>query len=136
MAVQKLNPPEGPAPLGPYSQLAVVPADHRLLVLAGQVGVGADGAIPDSLEAQFELALGHALRIAASQGAGPDDVVRLTYYLTERPADLTRFRAIVARAFAGPPPASTLLIVAGLAAPQLKVEVDLVAAVKPEPVAR
>jgi len=130
MSVEKFNPPEGPAPVGPYSQLAVVPPDHRLLVLAGQVGVAADGSLPDSLEAQFELALAHALSIAASQGAGPADVVKLTYYLTERPADMSRFRAIIRSAFPGAPPASTLLIVAGLAAPQLKAEVDLVAAVK------
>ncbi|MFI4976503.1 MAG: RidA family protein [Caulobacterales bacterium] len=130
MTVQKLNPPQIAKPVAHYSHLAVVPEGHRLLILSGQVGSAADGGFPDVLEAQFELALANALAVAAAEGAGPDDVAKVTYYLTERPTDLRRIGTAIRAAFPGTPPASTFLIISGLAGPQMKVEVEIVAAVK------
>ncbi|HEY2709063.1 MAG TPA: Rid family hydrolase [Caulobacteraceae bacterium] len=128
MTIQRINPEGVAAPVGVYCHLTVAPAGSRLLLLSGQVGVAPDGSVAASLEAQFDQALANIGAILASQGASFADVVKVTYYLTERPADFGPIRASIARAFAEPT-ASTLLFVAGLAAPHLKVEIEAIAAV-------
>lgn len=55
------------------------------------------------------------------------DVVRLTHYIVGR-AQLDGYNAARARYMGGVKPASTLLLVAGLADPAFLVEVDAVAA--------
>jgi enamine deaminase RidA (YjgF/YER057c/UK114 family) len=130
LPVEKLNPPEVAPPVAFYSHLAVVPPDHKLLVLAGQVGNRLDGSFPDSLDEQFEQALNNILAILKSQGAGPEDVVKLSCFLAEKPQNHARIGAALRAAFTGKPPAQTFLIVAGLAFPQLKVEIEALAAVR------
>lgn len=127
MAVSMSNPPGVAAPLGHYSHLATVPAGSRLLLLAGQVGVTVDGRFPETVEAQFEQALDNIEAILRGAGAGFADVAKVTYYFAERPADFGRIRQRMAERFAHAP-AATLLFVAGLAAPHIKVEIDIVAA--------
>src|SRR5690606_11665273 len=100
-----------------------------LVVLSGQVGVNADGSFPASVEEQFERAMELAMAAAASQGAGPDSVVKLTYFLTEQPSDFTRIRGAIQKAFPVSPPAATYVIVQGLARPEIKAEIELFAAV-------
>lgn len=130
MAIEKLNPPDVAPPIAFYSHLAVVPSGHKLLVLAGQVGNRLDGSIPDSLDDQFEQALNNIVTILRSQGANSEDVVKVTCYLAERPQNFVRIGAALRAAFTGKPPAQTFLIVVGLAYPQLKVEIEAVAAVR------
>ncbi len=57
----------------------------------------------------------------------PSDLVKLTIYLTD-PEDVGPFMAAAGGSLPQPPPATTLLLVAGLAAPELKVEIEAVAA--------
>ncbi len=128
MTIETVNPPGVAAPIGQYSHLAVVPAGHRLLLLAGQVGVNLDGTFPETVEDQFDQALANIGAILASQGASFADVAKVTYYFAERPADFARLRQKMADTFTGSP-ASTLLFVAGLASRRIKVEVEVVAAV-------
>ena len=82
MAIEKRNPQSVAPPIGHYSHLAIVPPGSILLMFAGQVGAAPDGTYPDSVEAQFENALSTAVALAESQGAGKDDLVKATYYLT------------------------------------------------------
>jgi len=96
--------------------------------LAGQVGADADGSFPDTVEAQFENAMAACTGLLGRIGGSADDVLKITYYLTEQPADLSRVRGAIAKAFGGTPPVATYLIVAGLAAPDRKVEIDIMAA--------
>ena len=132
MAIEFLNPQGVAKPVAYYSHLAVVPAGYRQLVLAGQVGNRLDGSFPDSLDEQFEQALVNMMAVLSSQGATARDVVKLTCYLAERPSSYARIGAALRTAFPEPPPAQTFLIVAGLAFPALKVEIDAQAAVLPQ----
>ncbi|HEX3917104.1 MAG TPA: Rid family hydrolase [Caulobacteraceae bacterium] len=132
MTVERLNPDGVAPPVGAYSHLAVVPAGMRLLVMSGQVGVRPDGSVAETLEAQLEQALANIGVILASQGASFADVVKLTYFFVERPADRGPIRKILAAAFPNPP-ASTLLYISGLASPDLKVEIEVMAAVPAQP---
>ena len=130
MAVRLSNPPAVAAPVGGYSHMAEAPEGARIVALAGQVGVRPDGSVPESLEEQAEIALENVRDLAAAAGAGPEDVLKVTLYLTDRPRDRARFGAALAAAFPHAP-AMTLLYVAGLFRPEVKIEVDVTLAPLP-----
>jgi len=128
--IRKINPPSVPKPVAAYSHVADVPPGTRLLFLAGQVGNRADGSLPDGVEDQAVQALENIRLILAAQGAGPQDIVKLTFYVAAKPASLAKLNAKRAEMFAGTaPPPSTWIQVAGLARPEYLVEIEAVAAV-------
>lgn len=129
MSIKFLNPEGVAKPVAYYSHVAVVPAGYKQLVLAGQVGNRPDGSFPESVDEQFEQAITNIITILASQGATGRDVVKVTCYLAERPESYARIGKALRAAFPEPPPAQTFLIVAGLALPALKVEIDVHAAI-------
>lgn len=125
--LEKLTPPEMPAPFAKYSHAVVVPAGTRMLFCSGQLGLSADGTIPESAEAQADLcfaAIGHMLRAA---GMDLSDIVRINAFVTDR-AHMAGYMASRDRHVTSPPPASTLMIVSGFTKPEFKVEVEVVAA--------
>ena len=69
------------------------------------------------------------IRLLSTQGADASSIVKVTYFLTERPSDFSRIRSAIERAFGPTPPAATYLIVNGLARPEMKVEIDIMAAI-------
>jgi enamine deaminase RidA (YjgF/YER057c/UK114 family) len=108
-----------------YSHLVTA---GSLLVTAGQVALDADGAVvgKDDPAAQSVQAFENLRRVLAAGGATFDDVVKLTIYVTSR--DCRKAVADVRQSlFAEPRPASTYLVVAGLAVPDLLVEVEAIA---------
>ena len=129
MPIEFLNPEGVAKPVAYYSHLAVVPSGYKQLVLAGQVGNRLDGSFPETLDEQFEQTITNVLAVLKSQGATGRDVVKVTCYLAERPESYARIGKALRAAFPEPPPAQTFLIVAGLAFPALKVEIDIHAAV-------
>ena len=129
MPIEFVNPENVAKPVAYYSHLAIVPAGYKLLYFAGQVGNTPDGKLPESLDEQFEQTIANILAILQSQGAAGRDVVKVTCYLAERPQNYERIGKALRSAFPVPPPAQTFLIVAGLAFPALKVEIEVIAAV-------
>lgn len=130
--IEKLNPDTVRAPGGTYSHLALVPAGARLVVVAGQVGIGADGAAGtfDEQCAQAFANVGAALEAA---GAGWADVIQTMTFLTRR-EDRQRLRewrnATYAALFPdGRYPPNTLLVVDALATDDLLIEVQAIAAI-------
>ena len=65
MGLEFVNPENAPAPAANYSNLAIVPAGYRLLVIAGQIGNLSDGSIVDGLEAQYEQSISNINAIVA-----------------------------------------------------------------------
>ncbi|MGI6852528.1 RidA family protein [Mesorhizobium sp. 1B3] len=65
--------------------------------------------------------------ILASAGMDFSDVVKITAYCLKA-EDIITYAGIRNRHFAGNPPATTAVVVAGLALPEWKIEADLVAA--------
>jgi enamine deaminase RidA (YjgF/YER057c/UK114 family) len=101
-----------------------------MLFLAGQVGNRADGSLPESVDDQAVQALENIRLILAAEGAGPQDIVKLTFYVAAKPASLAKLNAKRAAMFAGTaPPPSTWVQVAGLARPEYLIEIEAVAAV-------
>ncbi len=110
-------------PLGMYSHQGDVTGAQRWLVMAGQVGRTSDETVPSNPIEQIEVALENVRRNLDSAGMEVKDLVKLTWYLVGE-IDSGKRRQIVAAWLGGHQPCSTLLYVAGLAAPEYKVEVD------------
>jgi enamine deaminase RidA (YjgF/YER057c/UK114 family) len=88
MTLQRVNPPSLAKPSG-FSH-AVVADGGRVVFLAGQVALGADGAIVgDTVAEQFERALGNLLEALRAAGGSPTDLASLTVYAV----DLADYRA-------------------------------------------
>ena len=126
MSTTFLNPPELPAPVGPYSQAVLTEGPGRWLTLSGQVGIDADGSIPESAAHQAELAWTCVTRGLAAAGMGWQHVVKNTLYVVDR-ADLPALREVRLRHVGAHRPASTLVLVSGLVDPRMKFEVEVVA---------
>ena len=122
-----INPKILPPPLARYSHAVELAPNFRFVFCSGQLGSDASGAVPESAEAQADLCFAAIAAILAEAGMGMDAIVRLNAYVTG--ADyLAAYMRSRDRHVASPPPASTLMIVAGLARPEFKVEVEAVAA--------
>jgi enamine deaminase RidA (YjgF/YER057c/UK114 family) len=125
--IRRHNPPAVHPPAGRYSHATVHPLGPGLkrLVMSGQVGVKPDGKIAGDLGAQIEQAWDNLLAVLASEGMGPADLVKITFFITDgSPEALKLSREIRARKLGDLAPSSTFLVVAGLAGPDLKVEIE------------
>ncbi|MGH6890996.1 MAG: RidA family protein [Dongiaceae bacterium] len=125
--LQRLNPASAPAPFSRYSQAVVAPRGYRWLYVSGQVGCDRERKIATGFEAQAELAWGHLITIIKAAGFAVQDLVKVTILLT-RAGDIPASRLVRDRMLGPVEPASTLMVVAGLAAPDLLIEVEGVAA--------
>ena len=77
-----LQPPGWPRPKG-YSN--GISASGRMIVTAGVVGWDENERFPSHrLVDQFEQVLRNTLAILAEDGAGPEHIVRMTCYITDR----------------------------------------------------
>ena len=123
------NPTAVHEPAGAYSHSVTVPGGSRVVYLAGQIGLDPTGNAPDDFVGQAEQAYRNVAAILEHHGLGWGDVVKMTHSLTD-PADLPAYGEVRSRWLGDARPASTLLIVSGLARPDLKVEVEVVAAAR------
>jgi enamine deaminase RidA (YjgF/YER057c/UK114 family) len=80
--IERINPPELGRPSG-FSHAVVTDAD-RLVFLAGQTALDADGrVVGDGIVEQFEKALGNLLTALAAAGGRPSDLVGMTVYIVD-----------------------------------------------------
>ena len=121
-----------PFPVAPsfeaiYAHAVEVPASSRTCHVSGQIGRSADGRVPEGFEDQFRLAIANLEEVLAAAGMQTRDLVKLTFYVT----DASNLPALgnIRRELLAVSPAVTTLVVAGLAAEDLLVEVEAIAAV-------
>jgi enamine deaminase RidA (YjgF/YER057c/UK114 family) len=124
-----LQPAEWPKPRG-FSHGVAVEEPGRWIVLAGQTGGDEKGEYPSELAGQVAVALRRIVKLLAEAGAGPEHIVRLTWYLTSRsdyeaagPGIGAAWRETLGKNF----PPSTLLYIAGLVDERAKVEIEVTA---------
>jgi enamine deaminase RidA (YjgF/YER057c/UK114 family) len=117
------NPDTIHAPLAAYSHQIEISGSERQLVIAGQIGMLPDGEVPDDPIEQLAAALDNVERNLAAADMELSDIVRLTIYLVGE-WDANARRQMVASRLGAHHPCTTLLYVAGLAAPNLRVELD------------
>jgi reactive intermediate/imine deaminase len=121
--------PDGLPPTNGYSH--AVEFSGRLVAVSGQVPLDAGGQLvgADDPEAQIRRVFENVRTALSAAGAGFEDVVKITVFLTDL-ADLEVFRRVrdeyVAR---DTPPASSLVRVASLVNPAFRVEVEALAVV-------
>jgi enamine deaminase RidA (YjgF/YER057c/UK114 family) len=119
------NPQGRPAP-ETYHHGVETSGSVRTLYIAGQVGVQPDGTIPAGIEAQARVLYANMRAVLDEAGMGFADVVKTTVFLVD-PNDRAAFAVVRSDAMGGAKPASTLVYVAGLVRPELRVEVEAVA---------
>jgi enamine deaminase RidA (YjgF/YER057c/UK114 family) len=116
-------------PFARYSHGVEIPAAARLARTSGQLGLAAEGTVPDGSEAQAAICFENIRRILAEAGMGPADVCHISAYVTDR-AHMAGY--MTARdAFLSDVsvlPSSTLVIVTGFTRPEFVVEVEVWAA--------
>ena len=99
----------------------------RWLFISGQVGVRPDGTPGAGAREQVEIIWRNIETILGSAGMHLADIVKLTTYSIAA-EHLPVLREVRERVLDGHLPASTLLIVAGLAKPEWLVEIEVYAA--------
>ena len=129
MSLRFVNPDNAPPPAGNYTNLAVIPAGFKFLAIAGQIGNLADGTIVDGLEAQYEKAIANINEIVASEGGNSRNIARITVFLTEKPSQGEKITAAMKKYFPAGPPAMSWIYVSELFRPDVKVEIEAIAAV-------
>lgn len=126
MTTIALNPATVPAsPF--YSQGIQVQGAGSIVFVSGQVGITADGTVLEGIEAQATQAVANLTAVLQDAGMTAADLTKLSIYLTD-PADVGPFMGAMAGTLPQTPPATTMLIVAGLADPSLRVEIEGIAA--------
>ncbi|MBI1418163.1 MAG: RidA family protein [Limimaricola sp.] len=116
-------------PFARYAHGVMVPAGARWIMTSGQLGIGADESVPEGAEAQARQCFAACAAVLAEGGMGPEDVVRINAFVTDRAhmagymAARDAWLATVTRL-----PASTLVIVSGFTRPEFLVEVEVTAA--------
>ena len=120
------NPQNVHAPLGAYSHHVEISGNERMLIFSGQVGMRADGTVPEDALEQIDIALDNIFHNLQAANMGVKDIIKITYYLVGE-IDTSKRRELVAAKLQGHKPCSTLLYVAGLASPIYKVEIEALA---------
>ena len=124
---RSFNPAGISAPVGAYMHGVEVAAGARWLHASGQVGITPDGKIAQGFEAQARAAMANLTAILKEAGMDWSDVVKVNSFITNQ-SDLATLRKVRAEFQGDAKPASTLLVVAGLASPDFMVEIEVIAA--------
>ena len=115
-------------PLGKYCHTTLVPASARWLVVSGQVGIDKNGKLATKFRKQAEQCFRNILACLRENGMRKGDLVKTTVYLTDsRFVDvyrLARSRIIGDVTLF----TSTLVVVDGLASPDILTEIEAWAA--------
>ena len=127
----KLQPPGWAAPVGYANGMAI---QGRQVFVAGQVGWNPATCQfeTDDLVEQVRQALENIVAVLKEAGAGPEHLVRLTWYITDKSAylatrrDIGRiYREVIGRHY----PPMSLLVVAALLEDRALVEIEATAVV-------
>ena len=128
--MRRLLPPGWPRPKGYANGIS---AKGRVIVTAGVVGWDErERFVADDLPGQFRQVLLNTRAILAEDGAGPEHIVRMTWYVVDMAgyrASLAEvgvaYRAVMGRSF----PAMAVVQVAGLVEPEALIEIETTAMV-------
>ena len=113
-----------------FSQAVEVRGAERILICCGQTGISDDGSPPSSSDMgdQVKRAFENLGTVLQTTGLSASDVVRVNYYTTDVDELIAVLGPLASEFFGENLPASTLLGVARLAYPQLKIEIEATAA--------
>ena len=130
MSREILQPPGWARPRGYANGVA---ATGRQVYVAGQIGWDAEQRFAgDGFAAQVRQALANVVAVLRCAGAGPEHLVRMTWYVTSRdeynsalPEIGAAYRELIGKNF----PAMSVVVVAALLEARAKVEIEATAVV-------
>lgn len=132
-SAQVLQPSGWPMPKGYANGMA---ADGRIIVTGGVIGWDTDERLADGFVEQVRQTLANIKAILEAGGAGPEHLVRLTWYVVdieEYLANLKTLGQIYREAFGTHYPAMALVQVVRLVEKAARVEIEATAVVPPPP---
>jgi enamine deaminase RidA (YjgF/YER057c/UK114 family) len=132
MSIEILH-PQGWAPAKGYANGVV--AEGRQVFIAGQIGWNEKcELVSDDFIAQVEQALRNIVAVLKEAGGGPEHLVRLTWYLTDKREYVSRqkelgevYRRVLGKNF----PAMSAFVVMALIEDRAKVEIEATAVIPP-----
>ena len=117
------NPATVHPPVAAYTHQIEVREPARWLVLSGQIGKMQDGTVPDDPMRQLEVAFDNIMLNLQAAQMEVGDLVKLTIYLVGD-FDVQQRRAVTVAYLKEHRPCVTLLVIAALADPSYRVEID------------
>jgi 2-iminobutanoate/2-iminopropanoate deaminase len=110
-----------------YADGAEIAGGRRVLHLSGQVGIRPDGTTGPDFAEQCDQALANMLAVLKAAAMRPEHVVKLTCFVVGQ-QPLAALYDARRRHLPSIAPASTTVIVQGLAAPEWLIEIEAIAA--------
>lgn len=96
------------------------------LFVAGQTPLSESDEVPEDVGAQAAIVLAKIAAVLHGAGAAVEDVVKVTYFLTDI-ADLGAVRAALDEVLPHPRPAASLVEVSALVDPRFRIEIEATA---------
>lgn len=136
--MHRLINPEGWSPAKGYANGVL--AEGARLYVSGQIGWTAEQVFEtDDFVGQMEQALRNVVAVVEAAGGAATDIVRLTWYITDKADYLARqrevgqaYRQVMGRHF----PAMTVVVVSALIEDRAKIEIEATAVLAAAPDAR
>jgi 2-iminobutanoate/2-iminopropanoate deaminase len=124
---RRMHDPQSVAPaVGQYTHGLEVPSGARLLFISGQIPVRPDGTVPADFEGQCHAVWDNLLAVLASARMRPEDLVKVTTYLTSR--DQAEVNGRVRRERLGEARPALTVVIAQTFAAEWLLEIEAVAA--------
>ncbi len=127
--MKHLNPEGWPQPRG-YAN--GIEAEGRMVFVAGMIGWDADGIFADGFVGQFEQVLVNTVAVLAEAGAGPAEIVRMTWFVKDLDAYRDNlagvgaaYRRIIGKNF----PTTAVIGVNDLVEPEALLEIETTAVI-------
>ncbi len=134
--ITTLAPAEWPRPRG-YANGMTVEGPGRLVVLSGQIGWNDNGTFEtDDFAGQSRQVFRNIARLLREAGAGPEHLLKLTWFVTRKDEYMAQGREIGAayrEVFGRHFPAMSVIFVAALVEDRAKVEIEATAFVPAGP---
>ncbi|MBU5591286.1 RidA family protein [Clostridium sp. MSJ-4] len=122
--IKRMNPANIPSPVGKYSHITKIPKDAEIFVTSGQIGVGIDNNIPESINDQVENTFKNIANLLASQQLSADNVIKVNIWATEE-IDWNYLDGKWESLFGTEYPSMTIAYISALGLPELKIEIEL-----------
>ena len=115
--------------IGPYSDAIEAAPGLRWLYTAGTPGMTKTGEVPKDIEGQSRLAWENVLEVLNKAGMTVADIVKVTTSLTDA-KDIPAYAKIRSDVLGDHRPAFMLQIISGLIRPDIRVEIEVIAAAR------
>ena len=123
------NPRTMPAPVGEYSHVTIVPKNSTLYTFSGQIGTDLSGFISEDHEKQVEDTFKNIERALLSEELTSDNIIKVNVWYVDE-INWDHFYDMWGKLFSVNP-SMTIAYVTALGLPEIKIEIEILAA-KPE----